>query len=575
MQTMDKKDVAQVLEKMGELLEIKGANPFKVRAFYNGARIIESVTQDLTALVENGSLKKVKGIGPGLFDVISELIKTGHCTELEKWTKSLPSGLLDLLRIQGLGPKRVKVLYEKLGIENLGQLEYACRENRLINLDGFGEKSQSKILKGIQHHSKTKGHFLVSQGVSDSAPLVRYLKKKKQVIRIEVAGSLRRHNEIIHDIDVLVSTKTPKTIHESFVSYSEVDQILAHGDTKSSVILKSGLQADLRTVSDREYPYALYYFTGSKEHNVTMRLIAKRRGLKISEYGIFKGKKLIPCKDEAAIFKTFGLEYVTPELRENTGEIECAQKGKLPNLVTEKDIKGIFHVHSTYSDGRASLEAMVVRAQELGYEYVGLSDHSQTATYAHGLTAARVKEQHKEIDRLRKKLKRIKIFRGIESDILADGALDYPEKVLREFDFIIGSIHSRFNLSEKEMTERICNAVEHPRMTMLGHPTGRLLLGRPGYALNFDAIFDAARKADVVIEINANPHRLDLDWRECKVAKSKGLKMCINPDAHSLEGLEDVPYGVGIARKGWLEKKDVLNSMNVSEMGQYLKRRKR
>ncbi|OGX05299.1 MAG: histidinol-phosphatase [Omnitrophica bacterium RIFCSPLOWO2_12_FULL_50_11] len=571
---MDKKQIAAVLEEIAQLLEIKGENPFRVRAFYNGARVVEGLVEDPAELVKTGSLRKVKGIGEGLAEMITDLVQKGKSEYHQDLKRSVPEGILELLEIQGLGPRRTKMLYEELGIKNVAELEYACQENRLVKLDGFGEKSQAKILEAIKHRNKTKGYFLISQAVSDSAQFVKYLKERNEVVRIEVGGSIRRHNEIVHDIDILVSTKKPQSIHEAFTSYPEVDRVLANGETKSSVILKSGIQVDLRTVTDKEFPYALYYFTGGKEHNVATRLIAKKKGFKISEYGIFKGKRLIPCRDESDVFKTLELRYIPPELRENTGEIESAREGTLPDLVETKDIRGIFHVHSSYSDGAAALGGMIERTCELGYEYVGISDHSKTATYANGLSEVRVGEQHRELDKLQKKFKRIRIFRGIESDILADGSLDYPDRVLRTFDFVIGSIHSRFQMPEKEMTKRICTAMEHPAMTIWGHPTGRLLLGRAGYSVDYETIFRTAAKHGVAIEINANPHRLDLDWRICREAKSRGLRMSINPDAHSLEGLEDVPYGVGIARKGWLEKKDVLNTMSRDEMEAYLNRRK-
>ena len=599
---MDNKAIAQVLEEVGELLEIKGDNPFKIRAYHNAARILEGMSHDVSELVEKGTLREIKGIGEALSEKITELVKTGKCKHHLELKKSLPRGILDLLQIPGLGPKRAKVLYEKLKIKNVPELERACEKNRLVELEGFGEKSQAKILEAIKHHNKTKGYFLISQAVEEAGKFVKFLKKSKDIIpppafgpkgrlskkgppsaektgggiiRIEIGGSLRRHKEIVHDIDVLVSSKRPHPIHEAFTSYSEVDQVLAKGETKSSVILKSGIQVDLRTVTDQEFPYALYYFTGSKEHNVAVRTIAKRMGFKISEYGVFKGTRLIPCKDEADIFKIFGLRYIPPELRENTGEIEAAKKSELPKLVEPKDIKGIFHVHSTYSDGIASLEEMIRRSQELDYEYVGISDHSKTAVYANGLSEERVKKQRKEIDQLQKKFRNIRIFHGIESDILADGSLDYSDKVLDSFDFVIGSIHSRFNMPEREMTKRICRAMEHPQMTILGHPTGRLLLGRAGYSIDYDAIFETAKKHGVAIELNANPHRLDLDWRVCREAKTQGIRLCVNPDAHSVEGLSDVVYGVGIARKGWLEKRNILNTMPVSEMEKYLESRKK
>ena len=571
---MDNKEIAQILEEIAELLELKDENPFKIRAYHNGARIVEGMSEDIAQLVQEGKLQGIKGIGVGLAEKITELVKTGKCKYHHELKKSLPSGVLDMLQIPGLGPKRAKVLYEKLKIKSVAELEHACQENRLLKLEGFGEKSQSKILEAIKHHKKTEGYFLISQAVDEGEKFLKSLKKSKDIIRIEMAGSLRRHKEIVHDIDILVSTKNHASIHKAFTTYPSVDQVLAKGETKSSVILKSGMQVDLRTVSDKEFPYALYYFTGSKEHNVATRTLAKRMGLKISEYGIFKGKRLIPCKDEADIFKILGLRYVPPELRENVGEIEAAKKGTLPTLVETKDIKGIFHVHSTYSDGVAPLENMIHRAEELGYEYVGISDHSKTAVYANGLSEERVKKQRKELDALQKKFKKIRIFRGTESDILADGSLDYSDKLLDSFDFVIGSIHSRFQMSEKEMTKRICRAMEHPRMTIWGHPTGRLLLGRAGYALDYDAIFETAKKHGVTIEINANPQRLDLDWRMCRKPKALGIKLAINPDAHSVDGLSDMAFGVGIARKGWLEKKDILNTMSASEMEKFLERRK-
>jgi len=572
---MDNKEIAQVLEEIAESLEIKGENPFKIRAYHNGARIVEGMSQDIADYVEKDALRQIKGIGIGLAEKITELVKTGKCKYHHELKKSLPAGILDLLGIPGLGPKRAKVLYEKLKIKSVAELESACHQNRLLTLEGFGEKSQSKILEAIKHHKKTEGYFLISQAVDESEKFKKFLKKSKEIIRIEVAGSLRRHKEIVHDIDILISTKKSKPIHEAFTHYPLVDQVLAKGETKSSVILKSGIQVDLRTVTDQEFPYALYYFTGSKEHNVATRTLAKRMGLKISEYGIFKGKRLIPCKDEADIFKVLGLHDIPPELRENSGEIEAAKKGDLPKLIETKDIKGIFHVHSTYSDGVAPLEDMIRRAEELGYEYVGISDHSKTAVYANGLSEERVKKQHKELDQLQRKYKKIRIFRGTESDILADGSLDYSNKVLDSFDFVIGSIHSRFNMSEKEMTKRISRAMEHPCMTIWGHPTGRLLLGRAGYAIDYDAIFQTAKKHGVTIEINANPHRLDLDWRVCQRPKALGIKLSINPDAHSLDGLSDVVFGVGIARKGWLEKRDVLNTMSAAEMEKFLESRKK
>ncbi len=589
---MDNKEIAQILEEIAEFLEIKGENPFKVRAFSNGARVIDSLSEDLAELAAGGKLREIKGIGAGLSEVIESLIKTGKSKYYEDLRKSFPEGFLELLNIPSVGPKRAKVLYEKLGIKNVAELEYACQENRLVSLDGFGEKSQSKILEAIKHHNKTKGYFLISQATVESEKFVAYLKRRKEISRIEVGGSLRRRKEVVHDIDILVSTKQAAPVHEAFATYPEVDQVLAKGETKSSVILKCGLQVDLRTVAEKEFPYALYYFTGSKEHNVAVRTMAKRAGLKINEYGIFstkqtggsasllggRGPRLVTCKDEADIFKTLKLAYVPPELRENSGEIEAAKVGatgqsSLPKLIEEKDIRGVFHVHTTASDGIHSLEEMVSAAGRLGYEYIGISDHSKSAPYANGLSEERVKRQRNEIEKLQKKMKGIRIFHGIESDILADGSLDYSDKVLSEFDFVIGSVHSRFTMSEKEMTVRICRAMSNPYMTFLGHSTGRLLLGRAGYDLDYEAVFETAKKHNVIIELNAHPSRLDLDWRHHRAAKAKGLRLSINPDAHGMEGLKDVRFGVGIARKGWMEKRDILNTLSAKEIESFLKER--
>ncbi|OGW81563.1 MAG: histidinol-phosphatase [Omnitrophica bacterium RIFCSPLOWO2_12_FULL_44_17] len=571
---MTNKEISEILQEIALLLEIKGENPFKVRAYQNGARVVDGIGGDVGELVRAGKLREMKGIGEGLSEKITEIINTGSCQYHQGLIRELPEGFLDLLKIQGLGSKRAKLLYDKLGIKSIGELEYACQENRLLALEGFGEKSQANILEAIKHYNKNKGYFLISQIEEESGELLAYLKKRKEIIRIEVAGSFRRKKELVRDIDVLVSTKNPAPVHEAFVSYGEVEQVLAKGETKSSVILKSGVQADLRTVTDQEFPYALYYFTGSKEHNVAVRTLAKRQNYKINEYGIFKNEKLVVCKNEEDIFKVLGLSYIPPELRENTGEIGIARGGKLPKLLEMKDIRGIFHVHSSYSDGRSTLEEMISAAEKMGYEFIGIAEHSKSAFYANGLSADRILAQRKEIDKLQKKYENIKIFQGIESEISGDGALDYPDRVLAQLDFVIGSVHSRMNLAEEEMTRRICRAMEHPAMTFLGHPTGRLLLAREGYAINYEKLFEVAKKNNVAIEINANPHRLDLDWRYMKLAKSMGLKMSINPDAHDVHGLQDVKYGVGIARKGWLEKSDVLNSMTAGEVEEWLGKRR-
>lgn len=576
---MDKVTVIQILEEIGILLELKGDNPFKIRAYHNAARILEGQPEDLKTLLETGKLEELKGIGPGLSEKIHELAEKGRLKYYDTLKKSFPAGVLELLHIQGLGPKRVKVLYDQLKIKSVAELETACQKNRLLGLEGFGEKMEENILHNIQHLKKSAGHFLISFGKSEAEKLVGYLKRQKGIEKIEVAGSVRRHKEVIKDIDILVTAEDPVKIHEAFVKYPKVESVIAHGETKSSITLQSGINCDLRTVSRKEFPFALYYFTGSKDHNVAMRTIAKRAGYKINEYGLFKGERFVPCRDEEEIFKRLGFHYVPPELREGEGELERARMmgehggAALPALVEEKDVRGIFHVHSTASDGVASLEEMVKASEALGYEYVGISDHSQSAKYARGLEPARLKKQAKEIEGLRKKYK-IRIFWGIESDILPSGKLDYPDLILAEFDFVIGSVHSNFNLPEKAQTERILRAMDSKYLTFVGHPTGRLLLGREGYAVDLLKVIEGARVKGVTMELNANPHRLDLDWRFLPYAKKLGVKVSINPDAHSVEGLRDTVYGVGIARKGGLEKNDVVNTMPVSEIEKFLCKRR-
>ena len=571
---IDKETAVQILEQIAILLELKNENPFKIRAYHNAARVLEGQTEDLKTLIETGKLEALKGIGSGISETIHELFEKGKLKYYEALRKSFPEGLLELLEIQGLGPKRVKVLYEKLGVKSVSELEKACRENRLLDLEGFGAKTQQNILLGIQSLKKSAGHFLISFALKEAGLFVDDLKKVKGIERIEIAGSVRRHKEIIRDIDILVTAKDSAKVHQAFVRYPQVELVLAHGDTKSSVALRSGIHCDLRTVEAKEFPFALYYFTGSKEHNVAMRTLVKKKGYKINEYGLFKGNRLIPCRDEEEIFKRFGFHYIPPELREGEGELEAAKKGELPELVKAEDIRGVFHVHSTYSDGVASLEDMIRTAQKIGYEYVGISDHSQSAKYARGLEPERLKKQRKEIEELRKKYPKIRIFWGTESDILADGRLDYPDSILHDFDFVIGSVHSHFNLSEKEQTTRILRAMDSKYLTFVGHLTGRLLLAREGYAVDIAKIIEGAKEKEVTIELNANPHRLDLDWRYCPYAKKEGVRVSINPDAHSEEGLRDTVYGVGIARKGWLEKKDVVNTLSISEMEKFLKKRR-
>ncbi len=580
---MDKTEVAQILEEIGTLLELKGENPFKCRAYHNASRIIAALTTDIKPLVEQDQLKNIKGIGEGLAEKIAELVNTGRLKYYEDLKKSLPEGLVEMLRIQGLGPKRIKVLYEKMGLKTVEQLREAAEKHRLAALDGFGEKTEENILRGIELLKKHAEKHLYPTAKGAAERVYEVIRKQKGVIRCDVAGSLRRKKEVIGDIDILVSARKTQAgaLMKVFTTHPDVAEVLAHGETKSSVVLKSGINCDLRVVNDEEYPFALAYFTGSKEHNIELRSLAKKFGWSLNEYGFSdlgaeekrgKAKRIVKCKDEEDIYQALGLAFIPPELRENMGEIEVAQKGKLPKLLEEREIRGTFHCHSTYSDGANSIEEMAKAARALGWEYLGIADHSKSAAYAGGLTEAKVKQQQEEIDALNEKFRSFYIFKGTEADILPDGSLDYSDKVLASFDYVVASVHSKFKMTEGEMTKRIIKAMKNKYVTMLGHPTGRLLLSREAYPINLIEIIDAAADLRKIIEINAHPMRLDLDWRFCKYAKEKGVLIAINPDAHNTDGLKDVFYGVGVARKGWLEKTNVLNAWSLAEVKKHLGR---
>ena len=573
---MDAREVAAVLKEIGTIHDIRGENPFKSRSYMNAARTVEGIGADLEAVVRGGTLREYKGIGEALAKKITELVTTGALDYYEKLRASIPAGLLEMTRIPGMGPKKIKAVHDKLDLSTIGELEYACKENRLVVLEGFGAKSQQKILDGIELLKRFQDKHLYSTAAAQAAGLMEALESlgPRLITRISVAGSLRRRKEVIKDIDIVASSPRPAKVMDFFTSHDRVEAVSAKGETKSSVRLASGINSDLRIVPDDQFPYALMYLTGSKEHSVAVRTRAKAKIYKINEYGLFRGKRSIKCKDEAAIYKKIGLAYIPPELREEMGEIEAAEKGELPALVEESDIRGILHVHTTHSDGVNTIEQMAKGAKDLGAEYVGIAEHSRSAQYANGLSPEGVKRQQDEIDALNKTLKGIRILKGIEVDILPDGKLDYPNKLLATFDFVIAAVHSRFTMSEADMTKRILAAMRNPHVTMLAHPTGRLLLSREAYPVDMPRIIEEAARLGVVLEINANPHRLDLDWRLCKVAKEKGVMLAINPDAHRVEGLDHVRYGVGIARKGWLEPADILNTRPLGEFMDLLKARR-
>jgi DNA polymerase (family 10) len=560
--SITKTDVARIFEEMSEILDILGENSFKVRAYQNAARAIESLPGELGDMLESGTLLDVKGIGKAIFSHIEELVHTGRLGIFEEAKNQIPAGLLDLLRIPGMGPKKVKAVYEKLGVQSIDDLERAANDNKVAELDGFGSRTQMKILYGIQSVRKFSERHLLHTAMEEARGIYDEISAHPGVQRALLGGSLRRHRETIKDIDIVVSARDPDPIMERFTTLPRVASVAAKGKTKSSVVLKSGINADLRVVSDDEFPFAAHYFTGSKDHNTEVRARAKKMGYKLNEYGLFEGETAVPCKDEKAIYRTLGLDYIPPELREAQGEIEAAEHHQLPELITEGDVRGLFHVHTTESDGTATAEEMARGAQAMGFEYLGIADHSRSAGYAGGLSIERVKAQAKEIKKLNERMKNFRVFHGIESDILPDGSLDYPPDVLELLDFIVISVHQNFRMSESEMTRRITRAIENPFTTILGHPTGRLLLAREPYQVDVPALIEAASRSGVVIEINANPHRLDLDWRFHRLAKEKGVKIAICPDSHTVKGMEDFRYGVGVARKGWLTRNDVINCLD-------------
>ncbi len=572
---MDKKEISKILNEIATLLELNDENPFKIRAYQNAARALEASNISLGAETKIKDLEKIKGIGKKIASNIKTLIETDDLDIYQKLKQSTPEGLIDMLKIPSLGPKKIKYLYDNLDIESISELELACTENKLVNLPNFGQKTQENILKGINIVKKFTGKYLYSDFLDEAEEIFKSIKGCKYTVRASIAGSMRRKKEVIKDIDIVASTNAPRQLMDFFTKLKQAKKIIVKGDTKSSIMLQSGINVDIRTVNDEQFPYALHHFTGSKEHNTALRSLAKKNGIKINEYGLFKDGKIIGCNNEEELFNVFSMDYIPPELRENFGEIEAARNGRLPKLIEMEDIKGIFHIHTDYSDGNMSISQVCKKLIDMGMQYAGISDHSKTAAYANGVKDSEIDDYLKEMEEAESKFSGFKIFKGIESDILADGSLDYKNDILARFDFIIAAIHSSFNLSEEEMTNRMIKAIENKYTTIVAHPSGRILLARDPYKVNITRIINAAADNNVDLELNANPHRLDLDWRMLKYAKEKNVKIFINPDAHHLENLIDYRYGVYTARKGWLEKEDVINTMDSKQIADYLKKKKK
>jgi DNA polymerase (family 10) len=578
---MDKDKVAEILVEIGTLLELKGENPFKTRAYANAARTLEGLSEPLATLVAEKRLGEIKGIGEALEQKITELVETGKLKYYDELKASIPPGLIAMLEISGLGPKKIQALNQHLGIDSIEKLEAACKTGTVAELDGFGEKTQANILEGIARKRAYASRHLLSAAWLAAEPMLDELRFQPEVIRCSTAGSLRRFKEVIGDIDLLASSQKPATVIEFFASQPGIVKVLAKGETKASVILEGGIQCDLRVVSDAEFPFALAYFTGSKEHNIVMRQRAIQRGLRLNEYGLFKSKEetrdaklLVPCQTEEEIFAKLDLVFVPPELREDHGEFAAAEKNDLPKLIEWSDLKGALHNHSNWSDGRNTLEEIAEFMEGLGLEYWAITDHSKSSFQANGLDAPRLREQIQAIGRLNEKQaaagRDFRLLTGSEVDILKD-RLDFDDDILAELDVVVASLHVPSS-SEAENTKRLIRAAENPFVHILGHLTGRLLLEREPYPVNVPAVIDACAATGTWIELNCNPHRLDLDWRHWPYAKSKGVKCVINPDAHRNAHAGFLRLGAGVARKGWLTKAEVVNSLPLKTLAGQLRR---
>jgi DNA polymerase (family 10) len=575
---MDKATIADVLEKIATLLELKDENPFKIRAYTNAARSLETWGGNIADLSNLEVLEKIPGIGKAIAAKIKELVETGSLQFFEELRAEFPADILELFSLPGLGAKKIKALHEKLQVSSIAQLHEACVAGRVAELPGFGKTTQEKLCRAIDERQKYAGSFQLGQIAAEAERLQDDLRAHPDALHVCIAGSYRRRKEIVRDLDFIVATSAPAKISAMFVQHPLVESVIAQGPTKSSVRLRSGIQCDLRVVTAAEYPFALNYFTGSKEHNIEVRSRALKRGWTLNEYRLGEtppdsgakqtkpGHKIPVIREEADLYRALDLDYIPPELRENCGEFEAAANGKLPRLIEAENLRGTFHCHTTASDGRNSLEEMAAAAQELGLQYLGIADHSRSSIQARGLDEARLRVQLAMIRKLNETFENFRLFAGVECDILRDGSLDFPDAVLAELDYVIASVHSAFTLSEADMTRRIIRAMQNPHVTMLGHPTGRLLLKRDPYAVDIPAIIEAAAETRTWIEVNAAPKRLDLDWRWWPIAKEKGVKCVINPDAHSIERLQELWFGVGVARKGWLTKADVMNCLPLGKI---------
>ena len=565
-------EIADIFNQMADLLEIEDANPFRVRAYRNAARVLSSQSKSIAEMIDRQEdLTELPGIGKDLAEKVGEIVRTGSLSQLRELEEKIPGQLSRLMKIAGLGPKRVKILYEKLEITDIDQLKAAAQEGRISELRGFGEKTEQQILEETGREKKEE-RFKLAVAEEAANAMVAYLKKVKGVGEAIVAGSYRRRKETVADLDILVTCQKGAEVMEYFVAHEDVRKVMARGETRSTVLLRSGLQVDVRVVPEQSYGAALHYFTGSKAHNIAVRTIGVKEGLKINEYGIFRGNRQLGGRTEEQVYKAVHLPFIDPELRENWGEIEAAQKNKLPKLITLNDLRGDLHVHTKDTDGRHSLEQMVEASLERGYEYVAITNHTRHVTVTRGLDAKGMRELLRRIDDLQRKTKGITILKSAEVDILENGSLDLPDHVLKELDLRVCAVHYKFNLSREKQTERIIRAMDNRHFNILAHPSGRLINERRPYEIDMERLMKAAHERGCFFELNAHPDRLDLDDIHCKMAKDMGVRVAISTDAHSINDLDFMRFGIGQARRGWLEPENVLNSRNSKELLKLLKK---
>jgi DNA polymerase (family 10) len=566
---MKNKELADLFDKMANILEFKGENPFKISAYRKASRILGDLTEDIEEISGKGDLKSIPGIGEGMAEKIVEYLRTGKISKFEEVRKGVSDELIAIMDIPGMGPKTLSMIHKEKGINSLSQLEKAVEDGSLIGLPGMGEKKVENIKRGIQLLRQSKGRMNLGMAFPVAKRIVETLRQKTGLTKIEWAGSLRRMRENIGDIDILATGPVHEKIVQAFTHLPEVKGVLASGETKASVIVEGGIQIDLRVVEEDSYGAALQYFTGSKAHNIHLRGIAKTKGIKINEYGVFKGEKKIGGKEEKDVYRSLGMDWIEPELREDRGEIEVAQKGNLPKLIKESEIKGDLHVHSKWSDGTSSIEEIARAAQKKGYQYVAICDHSKSLKITHGLDETRLTKQMEEIDRVNEKLKGFQILKGTEVDILADGKLDLSEKVLEKLDLVIAAIHSGFKQDRERMTKRIIRAIENPLIHILAHPSGRLLGARDPYEVEMEELMEAAKKYGKALEINAYFERLDLNDIHCRKAKEMEIRVGIGTDTHHLDQMWMMSLGVAVARRGWLETPDIVNTLSLKEILQW------